>query len=193
MSKIRQILPSGISDQELIIGIKDGDSRAISRLYKTHFPSILHMVVTNSGSEDEAKDIFQDAVMVLYDKLTQGNFELNSKLNTFLYAVSRRLWLKELSNRGSSARSTDISDLEDILKVEDDIEKHEIIESNFAQMGMALDQLGEPCKTLLNNFYIGNMSMQEIKEKFGYTSTDNAKTQKYKCLQRLKRLFFNAK
>lgn len=191
MSKIKQILPSEISDQELIVGIRNGDSRAISKLYKSFFPPIQHMIMINSGSEDEAKDIFQDAVMVLYDKLIQGNFELNSKLSTFLYAVSRRLWLKQLTGKGSSAKTTDISDLEDILRVEDDIEKHEIMESNFAQMSEALDKLGEPCKTLLKDFYIADMSMQQIKEKFGYTSTDNAKTQKYKCLQRLKRLFFN--
>jgi RNA polymerase sigma factor (sigma-70 family) len=193
VSKIKHILPTEISDQELLIGLKEGDNRAINRLYKLYFPSIQRMIISNSGSDDEAKDIFQDAVMVLYDKLIQEKFELNSKLNTFLYAVSRRLWLKQLSSKGLPARSTDISDFEDILKVEDDIEKHEIMESNFAQMSVALKQLGEPCKTLLNNFYIADMSMQEIKDKFGYTSTDNAKTQKYKCLQRLKRLFFNTK
>lgn len=151
------------------------------------------MIIVNSGSHDEAKDIFQDAVMVLYDRLIQGNFELNSKLSTFLYAVCRRLWLKQLTGRGISAKTTDISDLEDILLVEDDIEKHEIMESNFAQMRAALNKLGEPCKTLLKDFYIADMSMLQIKDKFGYTSTDNAKTQKYKCLQRLKRLFFNTK
>ena len=175
-----------------MIGVREGDSTAISKLYKFHFPTIRHMIISNSGSDDEAKDIFQDAVMVLYDKLIQGKFELNSKLSTFLYAVSRRLWLKQLSSKGTSVNSADISDFEDILKVEDDIERHEVMESNFEQMSIALEQLGEPCKTLLNNFYIASMSMEEIRNKFGYTSTDNAKTQKYKCLQRLKRLFFSA-
>lgn len=191
MSKTKHILPSEVSDQELMNGIAQGDSRAINRLYKLFFPGIAHMIVNNNGSGDEAKDIFQDAVMVLYDRLTQGKFELNSKLSTFLYAVSRRLWLKQLTRKGSSTKTSDISDFEDILKVEDDIDRHEIIESNFEQMALALEQLGEPCKTLLKDFYIANMSMQDIKDKFGYTSADNAKTQKYKCLQRLKKLFFN--
>ncbi|RZK15573.1 MAG: sigma-70 family RNA polymerase sigma factor, partial [Flavobacterium sp.] len=53
-----------------------------------------------------------------------------------------------------------------------------------------LDHLGEPCKTIIQDFYIHNLSMQDICEKFGYTNTDNAKTQKYKCLQRLKKIFF---
>ena len=58
-------------------------------------------------------------------------------------------------------------------------------------MNESLVDLGEPCKTLIEDFYINRLSMEEISEKFGYTNADNAKNQKYKCLQRLKRLFFN--
>ena len=58
------------------------------------------------------------------------------------------------------------------------------------KMESALQLLGEPCKTIMEDFYIHNRSMQEICERFGYTNADNAKTQKYKCLQRLKKLFF---
>ena len=60
-------------------------------------------------------------------------------------------------------------------------------------MGDALNLLGEPCKTIIEDFYINNRSMKEICENFGYTNADNAKTQKYKCLQRLKKLFFQQK
>lgn len=192
MSKIRQILPTEISDQEIVDGLSKGDSKAINKIYKIYFPLISRMIVNNSGSEDEAKDIFQEAVMVLYDKITQQKFELSSKLGTFLYAVSRRLWLKQLTRKGNSANTSDISDFEDLLGIEDDLERHEETELKFDQMNKALSQLGEPCQTLLKDFYIANMSMQDIRDKFGYTNTDNAKTQKYKCLQRLKKIFFNS-
>lgn len=193
MSSIKYILPADISDQDIIQGIVDGDNRTISRIYKLYYPAIARMIINNSGSEDEAKDIFQESVMVLYNKVTQKKFELNSKLSTFLYAVSRRLWLKQLTRHGSVASNSDISDYEDILHVEDDLERHQENELKFDQMNLALQELGEPCKTLIKDFYIKNLSMKEIQEKFGYTNTDNAKTQKYKCLQRLKKLFFNTK
>jgi hypothetical protein len=51
--------------------------------------------------------------------------------------------------------------------------------------------MGEPCKTILEDYYIRKMSMQDISEKFGYTNAENAKNQKYKCLMRLKKLFFD--
>jgi len=128
--------------------------------------------------------------MVLYDKIKKGNFELSSKLKTFLYAVSKRLWLKQLTRGASRFRNDSITDLEDTLVAEEAIEEHEVLESNLALMEEALNGLGEPCKSIIHEFYILNKSMTEISEKFGYTNSDNAKTQKYKCLQRLKRLFF---
>jgi len=193
VSKIKNISSIEVSDTEIIAGIAVGDNRIINKIYKSFFPSIAHMIVSNNGSNDEAKDVFQEAVMVLYDKITQQQFELNSKLSTFLYAVSRRLWLKQLSRKGHTLNTTDISDFEDILHVEEDIQEHQEIENQFEQMNDAMHQLGEPCQTLLKDFYIKNLSMQEITEKFGYTNSDNAKTQKYKCLQRLKKIFFTNK
>lgn len=192
MSNTTYILPKDYTDQDLIQGILLGDNLTIGRLYKLFYPAIARMIINNSGSEDEAKDIFQESVMVLYKRVTENDFALNSKLSTFLYAVARRLWLKQLTRKGNVATTADISDFEDILQVENDIERHEEKENKFDRMHMALLELGEPCKTLIKDYYIKNMSMRDIQEKFGYTNTDNAKTQKYKCLQRLKKIFFNA-
>src|SRR5690606_23662726 len=86
-----------------------------------------------------------------------------------------------------------IDNHEDYLAAEEAVENHEIVEANLLHMEEALVGLGEPCKTILYDFYIKNRSMADICEKFGYTNTDNAKTQKYKCLQRLKKLFFKKK
>ena len=57
-------------------------------------------------------------------------------------------------------------------------------------METAMSKIGEPCKSLLDAYYIQKKHMQEIAADFGYTNADNAKTQKYKCLMRLKKLFF---
>lgn len=192
MSKIRQILPKTRDDRELIEGLRSGDNSVISYIYKTCYPSVSHLIIGNNGSEDEAKDVFQEAVMVLYDKVTHENFELSSKLSTFLYAVSRRLWLKQINKRENAMGTSDSDGLE-IADVESDVQMHLQKEHEFAKMDSAMNQLGEPCQTILRDFYIRNKSMNEICEKFGYTNTDNAKTQKYKCLQRLKKLFFDQK
>ncbi len=184
-NKINSSIPA---DNNLIQGIRDGATNSLDSLYTAYFPMILQLVLHNNGNEDDAKDIFQEAVIVLYTKITTGNFELKSKLKTYIYAVCRHLWLKKLNQ--NSRFSAQTYELESVADVEIDLEQHEEKNEQFKHMQYALGQLGEPCKTIIEEFYLNNRSMQEICEQFGYTNADNAKTQKYKCLQRLKKLFF---
>jgi len=164
----------------------------LKRLYVAYFPMVLQLVLNNNGSHDDAKDIYQEAIIVLYHKVKAGNFELSSKLKTFIYSVCRRLWLKKLTHM-SRYPTGDIHDYHEHLPVEEDVEDHTERNLQFDHMQAAMQQLGEPCRTIIEDFYIQNRSMQEICERFGYTNADNAKTQKYKCLQRLKKLFFQQK
>ena len=176
------------TDREVVLGILNNSEDALNRLYIGYFPMVLQFILNNNGDEDDAKDVYQEGIIVLYNKIKGGNFELSSKLKTYIYSVCRRIWLKKLSQ--ASKKTNNISDFEDVIAVEVDVEYHEEKDLQFEKMGSALTNLGEPCKTIIQDFYINNLSMQEICEKFGYTNTDNAKTQKYKCLQRLKKLFF---
>ena len=76
------------------------------------------------------------------------------------------------------------------VPIEEDIEEYEKRDQEFAMMEKAIGSLGEPCKSLIEAFYIQKRNMQDIASQFGYTNADNAKNQKYKCLMRLKKLFF---
>lgn len=176
------------TDSEVILGILNHSESVLKRLYIAYFPMILQLIINNSGSSDDAKDIYQEAIIVLYNKVKSGDFELSSKLKTYIYSVCRRLWLKRLNQM--SRYGGDLKDFQDYLPFDDETEKNNERDIQFSRMGDALKLLGEPCKTIIEDFYLNNKSMQEICETFGYTNADNAKTQKYKCLQRLKKLFF---
>ncbi|MBO9675263.1 MAG: sigma-70 family RNA polymerase sigma factor [Sphingobacteriaceae bacterium] len=176
------------TDREVIIGILNNSKDALNKLYKAYYAMVLQFILNNNGDEDDAKDVYQEAIIVLYNKIKEGNFELSSKLKTYIYSVCRRIWLKKLNL--NSKKAGNITDYEDVLAVEEDVVAHEEKDAAFVKMQSALDHLGEPCKTIIQDFYIHDLSMQDICEKFGYTNTDNAKTQKYKCLQRLKKIFF---
>ena len=76
------------------------------------------------------------------------------------------------------------------VPVEEDVDEHEKRDQEFVIMEKAIGSLGEPCKSLIEAFYIQKRNMQDIASQFGYTNADNAKNQKYKCLMRLKKLFF---
>jgi RNA polymerase sigma factor (sigma-70 family) len=79
-----------------------------------------------------------------------------------------------------------IEDFEDFILIDE--EEQVDTEIQFSQMEEALKKLGEPCRTILEDYYIQKLSMNQIAEKMGYTNADNAKTQKYKCLNRLKKI-----
>lgn len=182
-----------LTDDELLMGLADGSDDALMQLYSRYFPMVLRFVTGNSGSEDEAKDVYQEALIVLYEKVRGGSFDLHCQLKTYVYSVSRRLWLKQLSYKSRfMVNDTEMlaTDSAAAGPISDDLTDHEERDRQFDLMADSLDRLGEPCRTLLEDFYIQHLSMQAITEKFGYTNADNAKTQKYKCLMRLKRLFF---
>lgn len=177
-------------DQDLLEGLANHEQKTLRQLYGDFFPMVCHMVTANQGNEDDAKDLFQEALMVVYAKAKDPAFRLQCKLKTYLYAVCHRLWLKQLHQRRQPflVRGTDQDQAPATL--EEDLEDHRKREKEFQMMDQALERLGEPCKGLLTAFYLEKHSMQEIAERFGYTSPDNAKTQKYKCLNRLKKIFF---
>lgn len=160
----------------------------MGELYKAHYPMVVNLICTNSGTEQEAKDIYQEAVMAFYERVQQPDFVLTCKIKTYLYAVCRRLWLKRLSEK--KRFSITIPEPEAFEGADDEASYATEKELSFTRMGAALKALGEPCKSIIEDFYIHDFSMEIIREKFGYTSADNAKNQKYKCLQRLKKLFF---
>ena len=176
------------SDEELVEGIIQDSDDALRFIYRQYFPMINYFIIKNNGDEHEAKDIFQDTVVVLFENIRAGKFELRSKIKTYLYSVSRRLWLKRLTELGRSISRID--ELEEFLVFEEEAIAFEEAEEKFGIMKQALQLLGEPCRGIIEAFYINNLSMQEITDKFGYTNTDNTKNQKYKCFNRLKKLFF---
>jgi RNA polymerase sigma factor (sigma-70 family) len=176
------------NEKALLLGLGRNDKKAVETIYRENYNLIQALVINNNGTAEDAKDIFQEAMIVLYEKVQTGSFELNCQIRTFMYSVSRRLWLKRLmlQNRFQVSDTQD-----DVVAVDEPVEDHEKRNLEFSMMEKAMSGLGEPCKSLLEAFYLKKKSMQDIAASFGYTNSENAKNQKYKCLMRLKKLFFS--
>ncbi|MBL7729764.1 MAG: sigma-70 family RNA polymerase sigma factor [Chitinophagaceae bacterium] len=181
-------MKSQTDEKALLEGLAANDKRSAETIYKENFNTIQALIVNNNGSSDDARDIFQESMIVLYEKACSGSFELNCQIKTFLYSVARRLWLKRLQQQNRFTSPGD--SMEVVVPVEDDIEAHEQRDAEYEMMENAINHLGEPCKSLIEAYYLQKKSMQEIAANFGYTNADNAKNQKYKCLMRLKKIFF---
>jgi RNA polymerase sigma factor (sigma-70 family) len=177
------------SEKELLKGLARNDRKAVETIYKQNYSTIQRLVINNNGGSDDARDIFQEAMIVLYENSRNPSFELTCQIRTYLFSVCRRLWLKRLEQ--SKQLSGELSSIEETVPVEEDLEAHDQRNMDFQVMEKAMGSLGEPCKSLLEAYYLQKKSMTEIAGNFGYTNADNAKNQKYKCLMRLKKLFFS--
>lgn len=185
-------MKSGIfwSEDELLQGIRNGNEQAVKNIYKSYFPMIENFVRLNGGSVQEARDLFQDGFMVLFRNVKNPAFSLECKIKTYLYSVCKRIWLTELKRKSKAPNVTD--GIDEFINIdESDIEELSEHENSLRQLEASLIKIGEPCSTLLSDYYLKDMSMQQIAIKMGYTNSDNAKTQKYKCLLRLRKIFFD--
>lgn len=182
---MKQVQP--VTEDEILRHLHNGDEEALRQVYRQHYQMVVHLVMNNGGSLQEAKDVYQETIIVFYEKVKEDAFELNCKIKTFIYSVSRRLWLKQLQRKNRF--TSNLSDTEEYVEIP--WEEAGQREEQYHAMHTALEALGEPCRSILKDFYMHNQSMEEITEKFGYTNADNAKNQKYKCLKRLKKMFFD--
>ncbi len=182
------------NEQQLLAALAAGERTATERIYQQQYHIINGWLIKNGGSSADAADLFQEAIVVLYGKAQDEDFRLTCSIGTYLFAVSKHLWYKKLQqqNRGPAILQSNIGSDEDEIEIayEDDINVHNEREAHYEQLDSALDQIGEPCRSLLKAYYHQDKSMQEIAADFGYTNPDNAKTQKYKCLARLRKLFY---
>jgi RNA polymerase sigma factor (sigma-70 family) len=164
-----------MSDEEILSQLRAGDERALDFLYRKNYRMMVKMILKNSGTEDEAKDVYQDALIVLWNKARNPDFVLTSKISTYLYSVCLNLWRKELERKGRLSREE--ADQPVIMEMDKE-ERVTII------LG-CIEELSETCKNILLYFYYDRLSMEEIAEKLGFANADTAKTKKYKCKQEL--------
>ena len=194
-----------LSDQELLARIKD-NSVSLGLVYKRcKNNSIRFMQKMTSGSvnEYELEDVFHDAIIVLYEKIIGGNFELTCALQTYLNSVCRFQLLNKLGKNKLTADFDDNSDSNDddespmnfnanITDSLDEIEDPK--EEQFNAIERALETIktaGGHCYELLTLFWYHKKSMNELTEIFGYSNADTAKQQKAKCQKRLEKIAYN--
>lgn len=145
---------------------------------------IRQLVLTNSGNEEDVKDILQEGIITFYEKAKEPDFVLTCEVKTFLYSVCRNKWLKSLRGKSSDIPFRDVQ--EKIIELNNDTEENTLTLQQEI-LSELINTLGEACKKILTLFYYDQLSMEEIAGKMGYTNADNAKNQKYKCLRRLQK------
>ncbi len=174
-----------LSDKETFSSLKARDSQAYHILYKFYFPSVQNFIVKNSGTTDDAKDIFQETIIVLLEKVSHESFNLTSSLKTYIFAISSNLWLKYL-REVKRASITNLDIYEQFLIDYDEVE-NEVQKENHRKATNIFTRLTYKCKLLLHAIFYDDKSITQVTEEFGYTTKHNAQNQKYKCLEQARK------
>lgn len=160
------------SDQQrLRTDLKLERNEAFEHLYRRSYRAIEKMVMSNSGSQDEAKDIFQDGVIGLLKLIRKPEFELKAHITTLMYSICRNLWLKKLrDSRGKEFKILDDEE-QNIVAVDLESEIDPLEEDGkFEALRDQLDSIGDICKKVILYFYYQKLSHKEIAELMGYTA-----------------------
>lgn len=164
-----------MKDRDILERISRGDEKALDYLYRKYYKMMTNLIMKNNGTEQEAKDIYQDALIVFWQKVTGNELVLTSKISTYIYSICLNLWRKELDRK---SRLTNEEQQELGYFDDDSKERNTIIRD-------CISQLGDTCRKILMYYYFDDMSMQDIARKLNLANVDTAKTKKYKCKKRL--------
>jgi len=170
---------------QLLQGSKADRDTALSAIYKANKAKVCSYILGNNGSEEEAKDIFQETVIAFYENVRNGKFKGDSSISTYLYSIAKFKWLNQIKKntvRTGHHEKVEVekfseSPLATLIEGE---HKRNVLE--------VLAQLGSACKELLIENLYHNASMKEIAVSGAYSSEQIVRNKKYKCLQKLKQL-----
>ena len=184
------------NEKELLLALKNHDEEGIKYFYQANWPMILQLVKLNSGNEHQAKDLYQDCIMTLLEKVWAPEFTLSCKLSVFLYAICKNKWLYTIR----AVTHTQVVDIENYAEdqvvpddlITDPVEKDELSAENLPLPEELIDSitcLGDPCKTLLIGFYYKRFSMEQLAKKLRFKNARVAKQRKFICIKRLRQSF----
>jgi RNA polymerase sigma-70 factor (ECF subfamily) len=173
-------------DQETFLKIKKGNKEALAEVYKEHRDTVINWIThKHSCSLEEAKDIYQDAIVIFYNNAAKGKIsEINFSIGSYLHEVVRRQFLNKLKKENRMSRG-----LLDLLQAPDNtnIESEHLFEQKLEVVHQAILELSEACQQLIKLKYFANLDMQAICDQLGYKNPETAKNLKYKCMRILRR------
>jgi len=175
---------SKYNEKEIIAAFLEDQGGVLRSLYKDTYPLILRLVVGNKGSENDAKDIMQEAFLIVLTKIREDNFSLRCEFNTYIYAICKNLWLKNLRNtKYQDHKIVDLNQISD-LDYFVSFEKEYKLNSQYFIFRTHFHSLSQLCKDILLMFF-DKKSFVEIAEVLKLANYEYARKKKYKCKKTL--------
>lgn len=164
---------------------KKNSNVAFGILYQNYFVYVKKYILNNKGNSEDAEDIFQDSLLILYEKLHRDNFEAYTCLGNYIVGISKNLWLKRLKNRHFYIEFPDTYFIENQQEINTAIENEKYY---WEKLTGYIKAISSHCQNLIQDIFIKNKSIEEIQDKYKYSSKHNAQNQKYKCVEQIRKI-----
>ncbi len=172
-------------ENRLVKQIQSGDQKAIERIYTQYKTEFLRYSSRFSIRDEDAVDIYQDSIIVLYENILSGKLtSLTSSLKTYLFAIGK---YKIYNSTKVKANVADFDEYAYFLENEND-EEFLMREENINELQQAYQTLGSKCQEVVKLFYYENLTIEEIKDRLNYASKDVVKSQKSRCIKQIREL-----
>lgn len=163
-------------DTDYLKGIASNNYKILQQIYRESLPEVTKYVKRNSGTADDAKDVFQEGILVIFRKVSNNSLELTTSFHVYLFSVCRRIWLKKLKKKGD--KSVTFEDSGE-YSYEEDFEEYFLRTRKWKLFNQKFQLLADECQKVLRMLFNGHSS-KEIGITMGYTE-EYAKRKKYKC------------
>ncbi len=169
-----------MTDDQFIDGIKIGDRKVESVFYKLHYHMVKSIVQQNSGTSDDAKDIYQESILAVFYKIRRGELDHRSaSLKTYLYSVAKNKWNYHLRE----IKKVDMIVLDGEYSFAEVNDEKQVLEDRHNRVEMALDMIDELCVNIIKAYYLEKMNMKNMAVRFGYKDENSMKKRKSLCLK----------
>lgn len=166
--------------QDIIKGLKSRDEYVLKYIYKEHYSKVLGYVLKNGGNEDDAKDFFQESIIIIYKLVDKDELKIQTDFGSYLVGVAKRLYLLQIRDQQIHNRYVEKQD----QSVFEEHPADEVLE-NELQLGLIrkyIVKLGEDCRKILM-WSAEGISNLKIAEKLKFKTEHSLRTKKYKCKQ----------
>ena len=170
------------NDTELVGALRAGDRLAVQQVYDTCFPTFESYVRVSGGTQDDARDCFQEGLLSAWVNVRQDRYEVreSAAFTTYVLSVCKYKWMNKMRTAYHKNMSF-AAELPDIAEITAD----DPYEERLRRLNSGISRLGNLCQNLLRMFYFEKLSYEEIEERTGKTA-DSLKNQKYRCINRLR-------
>lgn len=164
-----------------VTGLRRNDPATIRGLYQRHFPAIRQYVLQNSGTGNDAQDMFQESMTVLWMSVKEGRMVPDADPGGFLFRVAKNKWLDVVR----SAAHKHMKVVHDERVLDQRADAGDDIEERIVRLRGVYEKLDDKCRTVLDRFYFERKDLATIATEMG-VEEESIRTIKYRCMMKLR-------